>query len=488
MKKKINIFCSYEQAIEIVCLAIMAYLICIICSGAYYTVLYDDDFSHACTYLLVDFFEMPNEYPFEHLIRSLLYARGIWLFWQGTYFSMFIQALLCPLNGSGMTQLRIVMVLNAFLILVTFLVFVYIMLHEVFKKNDMIFLVICMSILWIFTNSKEYTEIYNWYSGATSYSIPLICLFCSLILYFLFAKYNKRIYFVLSIIFGFCAMGGSLCVAAAGCFILLIILIGFFLENKIISSRLLCVFICYMSGAVLNVSARGNFIRHASYGEDLRIFDAMSETVKFYYGEIQWLFTKTPMLLLAVVFVVLGINLSSQMKIRVKSYLFCSVCMLVIPIVISYPVVLAYNGIEYFPNRCQFVVDLFLEFSVWNFFLAIGCAYNIYYNEKLTKKLLVYVITIAVVIVSCGQRENYSRIINEYRESISSGSLATYYKECVTLYDYLENSTENEIILDGYPEKIDFFGGIYISQDKNHWVNQAIATWYDKDSIVVIGK
>lgn len=69
---------------------------------------------------------------------------------------------------------------------------------------------------------KAWVEIFYWFSGAVSYSIPLSVAMLALLL---FLKDKDRWMFVLACILAFLASGGSLEVAGTSCFAILMILI-----------------------------------------------------------------------------------------------------------------------------------------------------------------------------------------------------------------------------------------------------------------------
>ena len=74
-----------------------------------YSVLVADDFSHGLT---VGTF---NEPMFPYLLTSFKFVKKLYFDWSGMYFSMFMQALLSPINHYGFIQLRVVMACNALL-------------------------------------------------------------------------------------------------------------------------------------------------------------------------------------------------------------------------------------------------------------------------------------------------------------------------------------------------------------------------------------
>lgn len=88
---------------------VIFFMVYVIAASAGYTVLVGDDFTHG---VRVGAFHVPF---FQYFVASLQYMKEIYLDWQGTYFAMFIQALLSPINNFGLPQLKAVMILNVLL-------------------------------------------------------------------------------------------------------------------------------------------------------------------------------------------------------------------------------------------------------------------------------------------------------------------------------------------------------------------------------------
>lgn len=87
------------------------FMVATIANASAYTILGADDYVHGNG---VGAFGVGF---FEYLKASLRYAKTMYLTWQRTYFSMFIQALLSSINNYRMSQLRVVMISNAQLFL-----------------------------------------------------------------------------------------------------------------------------------------------------------------------------------------------------------------------------------------------------------------------------------------------------------------------------------------------------------------------------------
>ena len=76
-----------------------------------------------------DFAQLPmtafNGNIMELFLVALRYAKHMFLSWQGAYFSMFINILLHPILGEGLVQLRIVMVVNALMLVIGISIFIW---------------------------------------------------------------------------------------------------------------------------------------------------------------------------------------------------------------------------------------------------------------------------------------------------------------------------------------------------------------------------
>lgn len=146
---------------SIFCVMVMVPII--IASG--YCVLYADDFSHSNG---VGVF---GGSIWELFRASLSYCKRMYLTWQGTYTSMFLQAFLSPLNGYGYIQLRVVMMANALLFIISFVLLMHALckVFGVSKRYQYPIYAVCILGVFGFT---AWAEVFFWFSGAVSYSFP----------------------------------------------------------------------------------------------------------------------------------------------------------------------------------------------------------------------------------------------------------------------------------------------------------------------------
>ena len=154
--------------IAINCLAIF-FMVYVIAASAGYTVIVGDDFTHG---VRVGAFHVPF---FQYAAASLRYMKEIYLDWQGTYFAMFLQALLSPINNFGLPQLKAVMILNVLLFAASLFGVIWAAFDFILKEKKMpqIRLTVFSIVLFSVLDAEIFTEIFFWYSGAVAYSIPL---------------------------------------------------------------------------------------------------------------------------------------------------------------------------------------------------------------------------------------------------------------------------------------------------------------------------
>lgn len=465
-----------KTLICISCILFLFYSVLIIVYASFYTVLQADDFSHA---LSVGVF---NVNICEYLIASLQYAKKMYFTWQGTYFSMFIQALLSPLNNFGLLQLRLVMVLNALFFSISFFFLIWETSKVILSSDRYFRIFICTCVMIPFLGFKTYVEIFFWFSGAASYSIPIICLFISIICMINVKK--KKIFTFLSILLGLCAMGGSLAVVGIGCYLMLLWILAKYIHTQKIPVTNTVHFFVLLAGALFNAVAPGNYVRHGIIDGKIRFTKSLFQTGKVLYFEIEWLLKSTNMILFILMIIICGIVFGKRLRIELKIYSLFSIFALLTPAVAIYPVVLGYSS-GYFPNRCVFVVDLTLECAILNFSFAVGCWINKVLETTMHKTVTI-VAALLLFSTLCTSNSRFSNItIFQLSKSLSDGTLTHYYEDCMNVLEYLDNCEESDVTIKNFPREIDGFGNFWISEDPTHWINAAIAQYYKKASVKI---
>lgn len=458
-------------------MSLLFYTVTIIIHTSFYTVLQADDFSHA---LSVGVF---NVNFYKYFVASLQYAKKMYMTWQGTYFSMFIQALLSPLNNFGLSQLRVVMVLNALLFSVVFFLLIWETSKEILLSDKYFRMFICACVIIPFLGFRTYTEIFFWFSGAASYSMPLICLFVSFIC-LLYANRKKKniIFIILSVFCGLCAMGGSLAVVGIGCYVMLLwTLMKYVHIQKVSATNTIC-FCMFLVGALFNVIAPGNYVRHERIDEKIRFVKSLAQTGKTLYFEIEWLLKSTNIIIFILLIIICGIVFCEKLRVNLKIYTFFSALALLTPAVAIFPVILGYSGVN-FPNRCVFVVDLALECAILNFSFIVGCWINKALEPSMHKMAAITTMLLLFSTLCTSNNRFSNMIVFQLSKKLADGTLTCYYENCVDVLGYLDTCEESDVIIKNFPNEIERFGNFWISEDPTHWVNVAIAQYYKKNSI-----
>lgn len=455
-----------------------------------YTVFAADDYTHADSVgaLHVSFF--------SYLLASIRYSKNMWLTWQGTYFSMFIQAFLSPINNFGMPQLRVEMVLNSVCLFASVILFIFTVFRKLDKENSYVKWLITALVIFVITNFSVYTEIYLWFSGATSYSIPLTMLMFGLTFYLKMDDSDAKKYPILSGIFGFIAMGGSLTIAGMGCYAVFLICIYRCLRDKKLINKSSIVFAVYFLGALFNTVAPGNFRRQGIvldlYGQvtytGIRPIDAVIVSMDTASQQIITNVKNTNFLFI----LVLTFLVSYMMK-REKAQIdfnrvVISVCGLLTAFVTLFPYCLA-NLSSKMQNRVDFIVTIAIVLSFMNLAFVLGETVR-----ALTEEHVVAVSALlAVFAMFIWLGDGYGFLNYQERNVMTSllkHEYQNYYQaneEFVARLDTYEKGTDVLIYSEEgeFPVPITYTFNFYLYDNVESGVNKAIANIYDFNSIAL---
>lgn len=447
------------------------------------------------SFLMADDFAHANDIGVKYtgimnaLAESYRFAADKFMNWQGTYFSMFSQALFSPLNGAGVVQLRIIMVLNMILIYAS-LFGLFAAISKRFFLRVVWHYVLPSYAMTVFAMNayKIWSEVYYWYSGAISYSWPFSFMCVGLTLYLLWnvkQKTAKKGYLIGACICLFLTSGGSLQVAGTSCyFILLLVLFDTWREKKISVARW-SVFLSALVGALINTIAPGNYVRYESGGEsELHFLRAISATLLTVKSELDWLLTKTSFVFILLLMFVVGIFAGQYLQCKKYKIILFSGMLLATPFVTMFPVALAYDA-SYFPNRCQYILDIVLMGTFMFGAAALGVLLkDIYATYKERLQLMVIFTGIAIAIFVSNETYDLSEL-NMFKTKIAldSGSIQNYSKNCIEMYEYIENADEMDVVVEKLPLTLPTFTKVLITDDPTFWINEALAVYFDKNSV-----
>ncbi len=437
---------------------------------------------------------------FSHANAAGIYGNDIWgLFrasvgymiqmyktWQGTYFAMFLQEFLSPLSGFGEKQLAAVMTGSCLL----FMAAVILLVREICGAAGMerhVTSVICFLVLFSVLGFRAWTEIFYWFSGAVSYTIPLSMAMLADVFYL--ENRNMPAY-VAACILAFLASGGSLEVAGTSCFGILIILSVKGYKN--LRKKDYIFFSTAVLGALINAAAPGNFVRRGRIDSSgLHAGAALIRSVHQVILSFEYLLFQTPFLMIVILCVIIGIYAGGgKWFSKLAAYKLIAMCA-VMPVVTCFPVCLAYHlsdGRVYFPNRCEFVCVFVVIIAIMSISVMLGVFLA---DTGIVKgyKAAGTVLLISCLIMSV-QDEKYrysNTVIYRMYNSESVHAFKNYHESVMEIYRKIEKDEDADVVIDSLPAAVSDFPdmGAGLSVDSKNWQNQSIAGYYGKNSVAL---
>lgn len=476
--KYLSFFITILCIISMVAMALAT----IIASG--YTVNQSDDYTYA---------HMPNISErglFGYIGDSASFAGMIWMTRQGTYSAMFFKYLLTSLSNGGLTELRVVMMLNALLFIIAIVMLVLNVFRKLVSDSNSLAMLFATGLLFCILNYRLYTEIFYWFSGAMCYSWPLLFGLAAMIIdtYLAFRDFNNKKNCVIAVIGFICAVvacGGSMTVVMFCCYFVMLGVLYRLLHSRKLQIKDIIIFIGFILGAIINVIGPGNFVRLGSNKESLSLIEIIKYTIAFGTDNYSWLFHETNFVVIFLLLFVIGMLVFGRenKNLNMPIYSIVSVLGLLSPWAVIFPVVFGY-GKGFIANRCQFMIDIALYIAVCNSALVIGWWTTKFLGTQYRKLLGVIVGIIAFSSLclssySVKQMGTYITYAN-----IRNGSYKNYYYTCKDFYNYLSNHEGEDIVVNigDVPAPISDFSCMYL---ENGWVNESIGRFYKLNSLVV---
>lgn len=484
--RKKKFICVLTLLLAAVCLAMI--LTCLY--RAWYTILVGDDFGHANEIQPYQTGSIPS------VITGLRFMDHYYHIWQGTYFSMFLQAFLSPTNYGGLPFLRFDMLLNAVLVFAGFgfavrSVFRRVPVSEASRLAEVL---VYTAVVFCLTGYDAYAEVFTWFSGATSYGYPLALLLVGAGCVFRFeegGKHWKR-WLILSFVCGFAAMGGSLTVAALGCSFLLLYLLYHILSGRIPPVRLIIAFAVWLGSAVLNTAAPGNFIRQAGsadrYGNGMTFPAAFHNSL--YMLQERYTFLKdTNWITILLLVLLCGLLTGAAGKLRTTgAMMLTAVLSLAVPVVVIFPVALGY-GKQFLPNRTAFIADVAIYLGWMSLSFLVGM--RITENGKNAGNLKTAFWLILVLAATAEGLDSYDFTkVNsvEVLQQMRHGEIREHYQNCLKFYELLDevpDGTDLVLTPDQLPPAVPNMLKMDVDWNPGGWRNAGLCDYFNIKSIAV---
>ncbi len=478
-----NIISNYKKYIALICGIVLIFaMVYPYARSASFSVFSGDDFS-AANHLKGSELSMS-----KHIELGADYIKTNYYGWLGFYTSLFLNAILSPINILSMDGLGFLMFFNVILFYFSILFFCWILLRHTSRFN-LSWIVVFVSIIYMTTAYKQLQESFYQLACAITYTIPASCALIGASLFLLYCKTKEKKYFAFGILFGLICCGGSLVDPALGCSLILLIITYIFLCNHGLDKNQIVFLSLWVLFSLFNALSPGNFARHSVIDDSgIHPIKAIVAGIVEYEDRFQFYSTQTDWVV--IMLILLGCGLFVQKKDKFRNYAIVSIFALLVPVIVAFPVALGYSNFVYysFPNRTVQIIDIAFLLSTSNF--AIVCGAYIREKVKDITAFCIYISVLLIVILAIdgySARENSSlKIFNGLR----AGVYQDYNSDVRQLLDLIQTTDEMDLVIskEDYPDRIDGFICYELSTDYNFGTNKNTASYYGLNSICIDGE
>lgn len=413
--------------------------------------------------------------------------------WQGTFSSTFLSYFSAPFVRMGTYGIRMFCGLTILVFMGGLWVFVHSVMKYLVSVERFTSIIFVFSlIMYLVTNARNPMEVFYWYVGICVYTAPLICTLLGIQCMIKYIYEEKMKSYIGTIIFGVLACGGVLQCSAIICFVYLLVGGWSCLKKHSAQRQIWLAFCVCFFAALVNSLAPGNFVRHNVIDAvGLPIFSAIGYSLKNVLMESRRLLKETDLPYIVVVIFFVGYWVRSHKVVRFR-YILLSFLSLFFGLLVScYPVALGYSSALMEP-RGYFILDLFIIcgfiFDAW----VVGNIMNQWVSKNMysrwfyNKTFGVAVILSLVILNLINPIKKIERpIVNSIKED-EFGYLERFRNMWGDILTQIENSEEKNVVVQSKripsPQTLK---NPDLSSDSAYWVNEVVAQYYSKESIVV---
>ncbi|WP_044935281.1 DUF6056 family protein [Pseudobutyrivibrio sp. LB2011] len=409
--------------------------------------------------------------------------------WQGTYTGLGIIAILSPILHGGLDGLKYIAVINSIALFGSFIFLCDSVLKEVFGQKALVTRVLFILLsVFVFTAYNSYYEGIYWFTGMAVYTMPLIITMVGVAL---FIRKNVRInivYAVLISLLGFLGMGGSLIISGFGCYALLLLVVYFAIKAKKINIWHICIFAVWVIGALVNVAAPGNYVRHdVADSSGIHPLSAIITSIKVYVSRIEWFNSNTSIWTVFMLMILCGLLFYEAKGLSVKNIALMLCGTILLPFVAVFPVALGQG--DNMPNRVLFVLDVAIIFVLLVMSLLVS---DFIKHNVMTEENRKLIITFMVVIIFTSMAlDNFTyenNVSYKVASQLKDGVFQDYHSAVSKILDKLDTYEEGSdvvVSLQEMPADIENYKNFYIDMDPADWVNVDMSNYYGFNSLRV---
>lgn len=444
-------------------------------------------------YLFISIYSNPAPDDFTYAFKGKAYnilqtIINEYFNWNGRYTSN-VLVLINPIAFKSFIFYKIIPVLIIFLTIISYLIFVKVLIGRFISRIDIYIISFLLSLLYIFQMPIISEGIYL-YTGAITYQLGNICALTYISLLTLFYKRqfvfnNKKIHLIILTIFLFLTIGfNEVIMIALLCFSLIFLFIVHKnrLENKALANYLFLVTLVFSSFVYF---APGNLVRESYFPNNHDIIHSIvfsiAQSIRFF---LDWI-SSAPLLLLSILFFYLNKNLSKNIKLfSVSFYLSPFYSSLLLLIVIFISVFPAYWATGILGQHRTLNVAYYLFVITW--FINLTVWFNFYENRMKNIQSLNKNISNIILIVILGSflftKNGYNSITD-----ILNGRAKSYNMQMNERYSLIKSSKDTIYFkpITDPPKSLFLYD---ITDNPEHWLNKCYTVYFECEDKLIMKK
>ncbi len=460
-----------NKKILISCLVLLV-IVLPFCISISYSLPCADDFTMLAT---------GNNIFFEAIKKSINY----WFFWSGSWFYIFVEYLLNPLNIGNACSISIGIELIVFFLcfVAAFLAFCVVFLHSLFQvcKED----AFCISVgaLFLFLNTRVYNEIFYWFVGSSYMWSVTLCVCTATLAILFWEKENKALGICLAVV-GFISCTSFQAAVFPGCVYLFLGGIDI-LKKKKLKIRKFLPLLVMICGGLSSALAPGNYARRDEMGSDMNIIKAFGDAIIASAKIVKGLFFHPIVIIGLLIVFFIGMKLLKKNSCTIHplyGFVMTGLC----TYIEIFPLVFGY-GMVYIPNRQYFIGVAFLLLGIVMSVFYLGGWLQHHKQTLISKKhfrktSVGAAIILALLVLGI---EGYAG--NPYYSTISGmNEVREYSNGWKKVFREIEKSEEDDVVI--YADQSLNNNEMIlmcpnITSDAEDWVNVAVAEYFGKSSV-----
>ena len=440
-----------------------------------FSVFNSDDFSSANSIIKIG--------SINHIIAAVKFTIDTYKNWQGTYFSNFINGLTPCIYQCNICNRMFLIISNLFFFICLYLATREILIVKNETKKSFIGWFYIATVI-SFLSIRFYPEVFYWYNGNAVYGVPMS--FGLMGIFLLLISDNNKSKFCCTVAAAclFFMAGGSLQIVGTCLYLVLLLLLDNLYISKKLSLYYVVPFVIGLIGAVINVLAPGNYLRHnAVYGSDLDVISTLRISVLFVIREYSNLICNKYVILMLCFVFIMGIK-TKKVNQSIWMVIVKALLLLVMPIINVFPVFLGYSyeGFYDMPSRFYFVLDLNIIIVLLWIVTIFAKQTSLNSNREIVLMSSMVIILLIPVYTTISTENCWYTTVCDLREN----KIQNYSTNIENMYFEMADSKERNVRVNIPQNPTSSFLNVEISDVTSDWKNSAMAEFFNKDSIAAV--